>query len=269
MGHRTTSSKSAGKARERKLDTATENVARQRRAPLYVQVVAALKSEIVSGVYPVGTSLPSEEILGERFSVSRHTVREALRRLREDGLIASRQGVATTVVRPVSGQSYVHEVGSINDLFSYVTEMQFRIDSVGIVTLDPELAQRIGVEAGRKWLRITGFRYLAESDSPACWMEVYIHEDYAGVARLLDHNKGPIFELIETLYGERLVEVEQVMRTSPMPAHVASALNAQAGETSIEVMRTFRISSGKITEISMTHHPAGSFSFSMKLRRTK
>ena len=54
--------------------------------PLYLQVVRALKDEIVTGVHPVGSQLPTEEELCERFSVSRYTVREALRRLREDNL---------------------------------------------------------------------------------------------------------------------------------------------------------------------------------------
>ena len=55
----------------------------------------ALKDEIVSGVLPVGSQLPTEEELCERFSVSRYTVREALRRLREDSLVSSRQGQGT------------------------------------------------------------------------------------------------------------------------------------------------------------------------------
>src|SRR5215470_18080479 len=66
--------------------------------PLYLQVVRALKDDIVSGVYPVGSQLPTEEELCERFSVSRYTVREALRRLREDRLVASRRGAGTTVI---------------------------------------------------------------------------------------------------------------------------------------------------------------------------
>src|SRR3982074_1121795 len=66
--------------------------------PLYLQGVRALKDEIVSGVHPVGSQLPTEEELCERFSVSRYTVREALRRVREDNLVSSRQGAGSTVV---------------------------------------------------------------------------------------------------------------------------------------------------------------------------
>jgi DNA-binding GntR family transcriptional regulator len=74
--------------------------------PLYMQVVRALKDEIVSGIYPVGSQLPTEEELCDRFSVSRYTVREALRRLREDSLVSSRQGAGTTVVPPHPADSF-------------------------------------------------------------------------------------------------------------------------------------------------------------------
>src|SRR5258708_2320335 len=83
--------------------------------PLYLQVVRALKDEIVSGVYPIGSQLPTEEELCERFSVSRYTVREALRRLREDSLVSSRQGAGTTLVPPRPGHSFVHGEMSVND----------------------------------------------------------------------------------------------------------------------------------------------------------
>lgn len=49
----------------------------------YLQVARTLRKEIVDGVYPVGSQLPTEHELCQRFSVSRYTVREALRRLRK------------------------------------------------------------------------------------------------------------------------------------------------------------------------------------------
>ena len=64
----------------------------------YLQVARALRKEIVDGVYPVGSQLPTEHELCERFAVSRYTVREALRRLREDNLVTSRPRAGTLVV---------------------------------------------------------------------------------------------------------------------------------------------------------------------------
>lgn len=63
------------------------------------QVYQQLFEMIVSGEMPVDARLPSEAVLTARFGVSRPIVREALARLREDGLIASRQGSGSYVLR--------------------------------------------------------------------------------------------------------------------------------------------------------------------------
>ena len=92
---------------------------------LYLQILSSLKDDIVRGVYPVGSQLPTEEELCDRFQVSRYTVREALRRLRDDRLVASRRGAGTTVLPPSSPDSYVHEVTSFNDLITFATGVRF------------------------------------------------------------------------------------------------------------------------------------------------
>src|SRR6266404_6378331 len=133
------------------------SVNRKSEEPLYLQMVRALKDEIVRGVYPVGSQLPTEEELCERFSVSRYTVREALRRLREDRLVASRQGAGTVVVPPRPSSSYAHDVMSINDLVSWSVGKRFAIESMAMVVLDEKLASRTGLESGDEWLAVRGF----------------------------------------------------------------------------------------------------------------
>ena len=85
--------------------------ARRVRDHRYIQVARTLRKEIVDGVYPVGSQLPTEHELCERFSVSRYTVREALRRLREDNLVASRpraghDGGSAAVVRMPTSRTW-------------------------------------------------------------------------------------------------------------------------------------------------------------------
>jgi GntR family transcriptional regulator, transcriptional repressor for pyruvate dehydrogenase complex len=54
---------------------------------------------ILDGEYKEGERLPTEHALAERFETSRPTVREALARLRADGIIVTRHGSGTTVAR--------------------------------------------------------------------------------------------------------------------------------------------------------------------------
>ena len=56
-----------------------------------------LEDEIVSGRWQSGTRLPSEPETARHFGVSRSTVRQALARLEQEGLIARRKGEGTFV----------------------------------------------------------------------------------------------------------------------------------------------------------------------------
>jgi GntR family transcriptional regulator len=237
--------------------------------PLYLQLVRALKDEIVRGVHPVGSQLPTEEELCERFSVSRYTVREALRLLREDHLVSSRKGAGTTVVPPRASDSYVHEVMSINDLVAFATGVRFRIDSIEMIVADAALAARIGASAGERWLAVRGLRHTDESEPPVCWTEVYINAEFAAIGRLLQRHTGPIFHLIEDLFGQRIVEVHQQIAAGLIQPELAEGLQAPAGAMALEVQRTYKMAGGKIAQIAINTHPASRFRHSMTMRRVK
>jgi len=72
---------------------------------------------IVAGDFPVNARLPSESDLSHRFQASRPVVREALARLRDDGVIVSRQGSGSYVKqRPDTAVLKFAPVGSIADI---------------------------------------------------------------------------------------------------------------------------------------------------------
>ena len=58
---------------------------------------AVLFHKIITGEMPEGASLPSENELSGLFSISRPVVRQALERLRQEGLIESRRGAGSFV----------------------------------------------------------------------------------------------------------------------------------------------------------------------------
>jgi GntR family transcriptional regulator len=236
---------------------------------LYLQILRSLKDEIVRGIYPVGSQLPTEEELCARFSVSRYTVREALRRLRDDHLVASRRGAGTTVMPPGSPDSYVHQVTSFNDLITYAIGVRFQIDTMEMVAADAKLAARIGGAAGDRWLTVRGFRYTEKSDLPVCWTEVYINPEFAAVGRLLQRNKGPIFHLIEDMFGEPVTEVQQEIAAATVPPGLAAGLKTKPGAMALIVQRTYRLVSGKIAQVAVNTHPASRFRHAMTMRRVK
>jgi DNA-binding FadR family transcriptional regulator len=70
------------------------------RPPQLPSRIASLIAEgIAEGRWNPGERLPAEQALADAYGVSRNVVREAVSRLRADGLVRSRQGVGAFVIR--------------------------------------------------------------------------------------------------------------------------------------------------------------------------
>lgn len=58
----------------------------------YRQIANGIREKIASGHYVPGNQLPTEKVFAEYFQVNRHTIREALKQLKNSGLVFGIQG---------------------------------------------------------------------------------------------------------------------------------------------------------------------------------
>ncbi|MBE9049751.1 phosphonate metabolism transcriptional regulator PhnF [Nostocales cyanobacterium LEGE 11386] len=65
--------------------------------PIYAKIAAQLRQNIHQGVYQVGDQLPTEAKLAEQFAVNRHTLRQAIALLKNEGLLRVDRGRGTFV----------------------------------------------------------------------------------------------------------------------------------------------------------------------------
>ena len=193
-------------------------------------------------------------------------MREALRALRDQGLVASRQGAASRVVKP-ERPLYTYSVGDVAELLQYATEARYAIDKTSIVVADEALAERLSGTVGSRWLRLEGFRYTDGDAVPLCWTEVYIPSDYSGVAVEVGRHRGTIFSLIEAMYGLRVAQIEQSLYAAPMPAEAAPAMQGAAGDLAIVIRRIYRLAEGGIVLVAVNHHAPERLRINWTLRR--
>lgn len=253
--------------RARQISAGTSSLRASRRERLFVRVVDELTREITGGVYPIGTRLPTEHELCARFEASRHTIREALRQLREAHLVSARQGSGTRVERTHPVATYVHSVASLTELMQYASTTHLAIGKWASIRADAALARRLGCSPGRKWYRAEGFRFAASEKLPICWTEVYVHEAYPKVRRQAMDQSGPIYNWIEVLYGERVAEVKQTLRAASIDPAIADGLKAQADTPALEIERIYKGVNDRVIEIAFSIHPLDRFSYSMTLHR--
>jgi len=207
--------------------------------------------------------------LSERFSVSRYTVRDALRRLREENLVSSRKGSGTVVVPPSSADSRTVHAMSVDDLLTYASEMRRNIETIGLEVVDGKLASSLGIASGEQWLAVRGIGWMMGDDLPNCWAEYYINREFAAIGRVLLNHTGAIFPLIEDMFGQRIVEVNQHISAAVMSPTLTKVLKVKARSVSLVVRRTYRTAHGKIAQVTVVTHPASRFSHSMTMRRLK
>lgn len=233
----------------------------------YIMVALALKERILGGEYGIGASLPSERELSERFAVSRQTVRAALRLLREERLVSSRPGAGTVVAMPRSSEAFRLAANSIDDLVAYSAHMYTEVRSTGTERVEGRAAARLGVMPGHDWFVIRGLARYRRRQTPVCWSQYYINGAFAEIGRMLPRDSGPIFPLIEEMFGVSISEMDQTISTSALSRAVADELKAKPGETSIEVRRTYRTSQGLLAQISLHSHAAARFQQTIRMQR--
>jgi DNA-binding transcriptional regulator YhcF (GntR family) len=70
--------------------------------PIYAQLIEQLELKICSGVYPIGSKLPSVRDLAQEASVNPNTMQRALTRLEEDGLLLTNRTSGKFVTEDVN-----------------------------------------------------------------------------------------------------------------------------------------------------------------------
>lgn len=97
------------------------------RAPnLTEQVTTVLREEITSGARALGEALPSEQAMSEAFGVSRTVMREAISRLKAEGLVITRQGLGVFVAANKSSWPFRFE-GSAESPISLLKVVELRM----------------------------------------------------------------------------------------------------------------------------------------------
>ncbi len=232
--------------------------------PRYAVVTQALTEDITSGRYPVGTALPTELALCTQFDISRHTVREALRRLQALGLVTRRAGVGTLVKSDRIAQRYVQVGDTVSDLYQYAQDTVFNVLASTDIEADIETATLLGCPKGQAWTMLHGLRVMGAL--PVALSDVYIARAYRGILEDIEGVVLPIWSLIETRYDITPTEVRQQIMATTLNQDEAEKLQATVGDPALRITRHYLTDSSETYEVATNLYPADRFTYSNTLR---
>jgi GntR family transcriptional regulator len=235
----------------------------------YKELRQILASEIATGVFTVGGKFPTEYELCERFGVSRHTVREALRALEDQGLLSRQAGSGTTVLARTRTPFYTQTFDSLSGLLDYATDTVFEKRHEGFVTIRDGLAQTLGCNTGERWLRFAGLRRLVADGIPICWTEIFVAEAYSAVRNNMATETAPIYELLQRQFGLEVSEVEQRVSALSMPPEIGGALGVAPQSPALMTRRRYFTEEAEPFEITLSIHPGERYAHTQRLRRER
>ncbi len=127
--------------------------------PLYVQLRDALRKQVETGQWKVGSQVPTEAELMKTYRVGRATVRQALQELVNQGLLYRKQGKGTYVSRP-------RQEDDIESLISFTAEMtargvtpSARVLGVWVIVPPAEIREQLALRDNEKAVRLERLRF--------------------------------------------------------------------------------------------------------------
>jgi GntR family transcriptional regulator len=235
--------------------------------PRYQQIADELIARIASGRYPVGGLLPTEMELCEHYGISRSTVREALRRVREAGLISRHRRTGTKVIAQTPPAIYRQPTNSISDLLQYADETRIQILSEKRVICDAPLAALLECRKGHAWLRLDSLRTVPNDPRPICMTTAYVDAGLPDIDKHLENVSGPISAMLERTYGIRIARIEQNIQAIRLGKRQAKLLRADVGSPALQATRRYYRQDGTLIELSSAIHPGDRFTYETSLVR--
>lgn len=198
-----------------------ERKGRQAGPPLYRQLVDLMTADIEKGAIRPGERLPTEAELGEKFGLSRITVRQALALLTSEGLIERFPGRGSFVVERLSRTSW--ELKSVGDLLQFAPKTEV----VSWRLVQPPLKVSVFLKTSEPCYRLRAVR-LFEGE-PVFYTENYIQPDIGAKLSVEAFEDRTIVELIANQLGVAIEQVDEEIEAGIADAELAKRLGIATG----------------------------------------
>lgn len=232
----------------------------------YLELAEELRSGILQGDFSHGKSFPTEAALCKRYKVSRFTVREALKQLIQDGLIARKRG-SGTVVQPASARAgMLHQpLSNVGEILQYAKNTTISFELLGKKKVDADIAEKIGMALPDEWFLFRGIRSRPGLAEPISLTNAWVHPDLADAVEKIDDQSPTLFGQLEEHSERSIQSVTQDIQAVSADEVTAELLGVEENSPLLLILRSYFDDDGRLFEISANYHPGDRFTYSMHI----
>ena len=243
-------------------------VSKKNPIPLYHQLEINLRHRIRSSEFKVGDILPSEEAVGKEYNVSRITVRQAMAKLEEDGLIKRQRGKGTIIIKKDTAITINKFSGPIEDAIfkGFGPHYEIRLLKSEPMDVPESAAAALGIGENQQAWGIVRVRLAG--GAPMGLLTNYLPLDIGSRFTPEDIQQRPLLNHLETRLGVIPTEADQLIDAAIADAHLAEVLEIRVGDPLLRLLRTTYDSTGRAINHAIVFIRSDRYSFHVKLRRT-
>ncbi len=201
--------------------------------PLWAQVSTDIRRRVAEGDF--AQAFPGEIALTEQYEVSRHTIREALRVLRSEGLLRSERGRGTTI----EDGSYSQNLGTLYSLFRTIEDqgVQQRSEVRRLATTqNPSVAANLQVVPDSELVVIERLRF-AGNEALAV-DTAWLPKQLAAPLLEADFTAGGLYDALASRCGIRPDAGHEQVSAQTAPSHIAQLLALPENVAVLYIERT-------------------------------
>ncbi|MGH2531649.1 MAG: GntR family transcriptional regulator [Thermomicrobiales bacterium] len=246
-------------------------ISRETPLPLYYQIELRLREAIEQGRYRLGDRLPTEGELQQAYGVSRVTVRTALRRLEEDGLISTQRGRGTYVTTQAHPEDQIERNPS--RLLSFEEDVQRQAGPPRVEVLAVEhgpapqrMAAVLELGPGEEVTRVRRLGWVG--DAPL-WLESrYFHPSVGEALAERDLESASVTALLETVAGRHVTSSRLRISAAAATSDQAKLLGLHAGDPVL--INEFAVyAEGRAVEAARAIFRADRYAFTVEVLSTE
>lgn len=232
--------------------------------PLHHQVRRALLTYIRGAGLGPGDQLPPEPDLCQAFGVSRQTLRQAVERLVQEGILNRQRPRGTFVdFGAVAGNLRVHR-SVWEDLQRLELHPEAKLVSEEVVEADEESAASLEIPGRSKVIRLERV-FLAAGDPIVLVVSYFPHQQFAWL--LEEDPTGSWYDLMEKRRGPSPDRARQIIRATVADGYLARQLDCEIGFPLLETRTRVLSQDGQIITYSHAWFRGDRYDFSIDLPR--
>jgi GntR family transcriptional regulator len=222
--------------------------------PLYLQISETLKARMGDGTYPPGSRLPAEAALAAHFRVTRMTVRQALGKLRAEGLLAVRRGIGTFAAQKQFERQGTRMTGLYEDLVERGRRPSSRVLTLRAMEIPPQLAARLDLPLMEPMIHLSRLR-LADGE-PVAVNRAWLRRALCPGLEREDFRNVSLYGLLERRYGLPLGYAEQRVEATPATPEQARLLGVRRGSPLLHIERLTYLKDGRPLGLTEAYYRA-------------